>query len=87
MSRQAGFDEFMAQFARLLPTDLRRYGADVEENVRSAMRAAFARMDLVTRDEFDIQCELLSRTRALLEELEGKVAELEKELEQKGKSE
>jgi BMFP domain-containing protein YqiC len=82
MSRQSGFDEFMAQFRRLLPTDLRRYGADLEDNVRAALQAAFARMDLVTRDEFDVQCELLSRTRALLEELERKVAELEKELEQ-----
>ena len=87
MKGQAGFDEFVAQFTRLLPADLRRYSADMEENVRAAMQAAFARMDLVTRDEFDVQCQLLSRTRALLEELENKVTELETQLEQKGKPE
>ena len=48
-----------------------------------AMQAAFARMNLVTREEFDIQAGVLARTRQKLEALEKQVAELEKQLSQK----
>jgi BMFP domain-containing protein YqiC len=50
---------------------------DIEKNVRALMSAAFSKMDLVTREEFDVQVELLKRTRARLDELERRVAELE----------
>lgn len=83
VNRQAKFDEFMEQFARLLPEDLRRYGSELENNVRAALQGAFSRMDLVTREEFDVQSALLSRTRALLEDLEKQVRQLEQKLEQK----
>ncbi|MNU02515.1 Membrane fusogenic activity [compost metagenome] len=42
------------------------------------MTQGFARLDLVTREEFDVQSQVLARTRARLEELEGRVAELER---------
>jgi BMFP domain-containing protein YqiC len=51
--------------------------ADVERNMRSMLGAAFARLDLVSREEFDIQREVLARTRARLAELEKQVAQLE----------
>jgi BMFP domain-containing protein YqiC len=54
-----------------------RFQKDVEKNLKSALQAAFSKMDLVSREEFDIQAELLSRTRALLEELEKKISEME----------
>jgi ubiquinone biosynthesis accessory factor UbiK len=50
---------------------------DIEKNVRALMSAAFSKMDLVTREEFDVQVELLRRTRAKLDELERRLAELE----------
>jgi BMFP domain-containing protein YqiC len=50
---------------------------DVEKNLKAMLTALFARMDLVTREEFDIQREVLLRTREKLEALERKVAELE----------
>lgn len=50
---------------------------DVEKNVKAALGAAFARLDLVTREEFDVQREVLARTRAKLEALEARLAELE----------
>ena len=51
---------------------------DLEKNLRAAMSAAFARLNLVTREELEVQAAVLARTRARLEELEKQVAEMEK---------
>ena len=51
--------------------------ADLEKNLRVLLQSAFARLDLVSREEFDVQREVLARTRAKLAELEAKLAELE----------
>ncbi len=51
--------------------------ADLEKNLRALLASFFSRLDLVTREEFDVQREVLARTRAKLQELEAKVAELE----------
>lgn len=51
--------------------------ADLERNLRAMLGAAFARLDLVSREEFDIQREVLARTRARLAELEKQVTLLE----------
>ena len=50
---------------------------DLERNLRALLTSAFSRLDLVTREEFDVQREVLARTRAKLEALEAQVAELE----------
>ena len=51
--------------------------ADVEKNLRALMTSFLSRLDLVTREEFEVQQAVLARTRALLEKLEKQVAELE----------
>lgn len=51
--------------------------ADIEKNLRVLMQSAFSRLELVTREEFDVQRAVLVRTRAKLAELETKLAELE----------
>lgn len=51
---------------------------DIEKNLRALMSSTFSRLDLVTREEFDVQQEVLKRTREKLEKMEAKVAELEK---------
>lgn len=51
---------------------------DLEKNSRALLMQAFSKLDLVTREEFDVQQQLLIRTREKLSELEAKVAELEK---------
>ncbi|AXA92507.1 accessory factor UbiK family protein [Massilia sp. YMA4] len=53
---------------------------DIEKNVKSMMTQGFARLDLVTREEFDIQAQVLAKTRARLELLETRLAELEAKL-------
>jgi BMFP domain-containing protein YqiC len=50
---------------------------DVEKNVKAVLGSAFTRLDLVTREEFDVQREVLARTRSKLEALEARLAELE----------
>jgi BMFP domain-containing protein YqiC len=50
---------------------------DVQKNVKAMMTQGFSRLDLVTREEFDIQTQVLTKTRAKLEALELRVAELE----------
>lgn len=51
--------------------------ADIEKNLRAMLTASFARLDLVTREDFEVQKELLARARARLATLEAKIAELE----------
>ena len=50
---------------------------DIEKNARALLAQGFAKLDLVTREEFDVQTQLLSRTAQRLAELEAKVAALE----------
>ena len=53
---------------------------DIEKNVKGLMQQGLQKMDLVTREEFDIQVQVLTKTRAKLEELETKIAALEAKL-------
>lgn len=50
---------------------------DLEKNLRAVLQSVFAKLDLVTREEFDVQQAVLLRTREKLEALEAKVAALE----------
>ncbi|AJK47840.1 MULTISPECIES: accessory factor UbiK family protein [Burkholderia] len=53
---------------------------DVERNVKAMLTQGFSKLDLVTREDFDTQTQVLARTRARLEELERRVADLERKL-------
>lgn len=57
--------------------------ADLEKNLRALMTGFFARLDLVTREEFDVQRQVLLRTREKLASLEAQVAELERALQER----
>ena len=50
---------------------------DIEKNLRALLSSAFSRLDLVTREEFDVQQEVLARTRDKLQQMEAKIAALE----------
>ena len=63
-----------------IPPSLRAAQADLETNFRSVLRAGLARLDLITREEFDTQTRVLARTRELVEQLEARVAQLEARL-------
>lgn len=68
-------DDLVARFSALFAASPAK---DVEKNVRALLTGAFARLDLVTREEFDIQRELLTRAREKLARLESRLDELEK---------
>ena len=70
-------EEFGAKISALLANSPAK---DIEKNVRMLLSGAFTRLDLVTRDEFDVQQEVLQRTREKLIILEAKVSELEAKL-------
>jgi len=67
-------DEMSARLQALLQ---QTPAADVQKNLKAMVSSAFSRMDLVTREEFDIQTEVLKRTREKLGALETRLAELE----------
>ncbi len=70
------FEEVSAKLGETLSNSPAK---DVEKNVKSLLGSAFNRMDLVTREEFDLQQQILLKTREQLTILEEKVAALELE--------
>jgi len=67
------------KLAEAVPEGLRSVRDDLESNFRSVLRASLAKLDLVTREEFEVQEAVLAKTRQKLEALEVKVEELEKD--------
>jgi BMFP domain-containing protein YqiC len=70
-------DDLARKLASAVPAGLQDFQKDVEKNFRAVLNSAFTKLDLVTREEFDIQQAVLARTRMKLEILETQVAELE----------
>jgi|KBSSwiStaDraftv2_1062776.scaffolds.fasta_scaffold09111_2 BMFP domain-containing protein YqiC len=73
-----GLDELARQLAESMPQNLRAFGHDLERNFKAVLNAGLERMELVTREEFDVQRSVLERTRTKLEQMEARLAELEK---------
>ena len=71
----------ISDITKILPEDLNVLKDDIEKNLRATLNTTFSKMDLVTREEFDIQASLLSRTREKLEKLQKKLSALEGQLE------
>ncbi len=70
-------DEIARRLLDSLPPAFRATQRDLESNFRVVLRSSLSKLDLVTRDEFDVQSRVLERTRARLEALEARVRELE----------
>jgi ubiquinone biosynthesis accessory factor UbiK len=79
-STRFSLDELARQLAESVPQNLRVLGQDLERNFKSMLQSGLERMELVTREEFDLQRGVLERTRAKLETMEQRLAELEKAL-------
>ena len=67
------------KLAEAVPEGLRSVREDLEQNFRAVLRASLNKLDLVTREEFEVQEAVLAKTRAKLEKLEGIVRELEQD--------
>jgi BMFP domain-containing protein YqiC len=72
-------DDLARRIGESMPKGLQVLHEDINRSVRAAIEAALGRLDLVTREEFDVQAAVLARTRARLEALEAQVAEMEAE--------
>ena len=70
-------DDLARKLADAVPPGLKDLKTDLERNFRAMLQTALGKLDLVTREEFDVQAGVLSRTRTKLEELSQRLAELE----------
>ncbi len=77
MIKNNNLDSMIDRIMAGLPASLSTLGRDAEHNLRAVVKSTLRKMDLVTREEFDIQRDVLARTRARLEALEKLVAEME----------
>lgn len=77
------FDELAQMLFATLPSSLQNIENDIQQKFKEVLQATFTRMDLITRDEFDVQCKVLARTREKLEQLQKQVDDLLKTQENK----
>ncbi|HKJ22675.1 MAG TPA: accessory factor UbiK family protein [Gammaproteobacteria bacterium] len=70
-------EDLTKRISDALPSGLRELQQDVEKNIRAALESGFSKLNLVTREEFEVQQGVLARTRAKVDTLEKKVEELE----------
>ncbi len=83
MSKKDFLKQLAAQISDALPEQLGTLKKDFKKNCDAILAKAFAKFDLVTREEFDTQTKVLGRTRKKLEELEDKIKTLESTLKKK----
>ncbi len=70
-------DEIVRKLSAAIPDDLKATKQNLEKNARSAAEGVFQRLDLVTREEFDVQAKMLSKSQQRVKELEQRIQELE----------
>lgn len=70
-------DDIANRLAGAIPPGLNNLKEDLEKNFRAILQSALGKLDLVTREEFEVQKMVLAKTRSKLETLEKRVAEME----------
>jgi ubiquinone biosynthesis accessory factor UbiK len=73
----SGLDDLARRLADSVPDSVRAIGRDLEANFKAVLGSQLSKLDLVTRQEFDVQAAILERTRAKLTELESRLKDLE----------
>jgi BMFP domain-containing protein YqiC len=73
-------DDLTRRLAGSLPKGFQALQEDINKNLRAALEAGLGKLDLVTREEFDVQAAVLARTREKLERLEAELALLEDQI-------
>ena len=74
MTKSTFFNDLQSKIGQVLENSPAK---DVEKNVKAMLSQGFSRLDLVTREEFDVQAQVLAKTRAKVDALEARLAELE----------
>ena len=73
-------DDLARRLSSLVPPSMREGREELQQNFKAVLQSGLARLDLVTREEFDVQRAVLLRTREKLEQLQGQVLDLETRL-------
>ena len=76
----SGLDELARRLAESVPPSVRAFARDLEGNFKAVLQAQLAKLDLVSRNEFDVQAALLERTQTALASLEQRLKDLEARL-------
>lgn len=73
------FDNLAKKLFATLPAGMQQLEKDIEKKFKDVLQAAFSRMDLITREEFDVQVKVLARTREKLDHLKAQIDALMEE--------
>ncbi|GFD73209.1 accessory factor UbiK family protein [Alteromonas sp. IB21] len=76
-------EDLAKQIADAVPPGVKNMAEEAEARVKTVLQSQLSKLDLVTREEFDIQSQVLIRTREKLDAMEGRIAELEAKLAEK----
>ncbi|MDX2507284.1 MAG: accessory factor UbiK family protein [Gammaproteobacteria bacterium] len=74
------FDDLASKITRILPPVPDTISGELEQSIRGILHSTFDKLELVTREDFEIQSAVLQKTRIKLEQLEQKLLELENKL-------
>lgn len=73
-------EEIAKQVTESIPPGLKSMASDFEDKAKSVLQSKLSQLNVVTREEFDVQTQVLIKTRAKISELEAKLAELEEKI-------
>ncbi|GLT14663.1 MAG TPA: cytoplasmic protein [Vibrio sp.] len=76
-------EQIAKQIHESMPQPVKDLGSDVDQKVRQVIQGQLNKLDVVSREEFDVQTQVLLRTRQKLNDLEAKLADLESKLSEK----
>jgi ubiquinone biosynthesis accessory factor UbiK len=76
----SGLDDLARRLADSVPESVRAFGRDLEGNFKAVLQAQLSKLDLVSRQEFDVQAAILARTEAQLAAMEARLKDLEAKL-------
>lgn len=76
----SGLDDLARRLAESVPESVRAFGRDLEGNFKAVLQAQLSKLDLVSRQEFDVQAAILARTQAQLATMEARLKDLEAKL-------
>ncbi len=74
----AAIDDLARRLSNLVPPGMQQAREDLEQNIKATLQMSLSKLDLVTREEFDVQAQVLARTREKLQALEARLEALEK---------
>jgi len=82
MQNFKGLDDLVGRLSASMPASIKHLQADIENNLKSGLEGGLQKMNLVTREEFDIQAAVLLKTRAKVDRLEKQIQHLEQQFSQ-----